>query len=164
MRLVRRAACLFALTTALAAAVAAPLPLPIAEAAIEAPLTPAAQYYGSGWGSPYWGPGYGYSAPYVGSAGYPYYRYGSYYGSAYGLPYPVPPSFGAYYSDGFAPWAPFLSGGSVPPYSSAGGVALGGDYAGGYVAPLGRCLYSNLAGIGGSWTDPQSYGYYAPFC
>src|SRR5262249_40242360 len=135
-----------------------------AQAAVESPLTASAQYYGAGWGSPYGAPGYAYTTPSAGSPGSPSYRYGAYYASAYGLPYPVPASSGAYYGDSFGPSAPVYSGGSVSFYSSAGGVAFGGDYAAGYVAPRGRCLYTALAGIGGSWTDPQSYGYFAPFC
>jgi hypothetical protein len=119
-----------------------------------------AQYYG-GWGGwPGWG-GWGgltyaspdWSSPYAGSPGYPYYRYGANYGSAFGLPYPTYPSYGAYYS-----------GPSVPaplPYSSAGGVSFGYGY-GGYGG--GQCFYSAMAGVGGGWSDPQSYGYVAPFC
>ena len=164
MRSIRRAVCSLVLASAVAAAAAATLPLPTAQAAIDAPLAAPAQYYGYGWGSPYWAPGYPYTTPYAGSPGYPYYRYGSYYGSAYGLPYPVAPSYGAYYGDSPAPSAPFAVSGAVPYYSSAGGVTFGGDYGAGYFAPLGRCLYTALAGVGGSWTDPQSYGYYAPFC
>ncbi|HLI27255.1 MAG TPA: hypothetical protein VKZ60_09300 [Chloroflexota bacterium] len=112
------------------------------------------QYYGFGWGGgPVWlgGP------PYVGSPTYPYYRYGPYYGSAFGLPYPVyPPSGAVAGGDAYGP--------PYPLYESAGGVAFGGDYAAGGWAPVGRCMYSALAGIGGSWYDPPSYGYYAPFC
>jgi hypothetical protein len=114
-----------------------------------------AQYFGpSGWPGGYYF-GSGFTSPYAGSPGYPYYRYGASYGSAYGLPYPTYPSYGAYY------------GGSVstayPSYSSAGGVAFG-DTWGGYYPSVGRCIYSASAGYGGSWTDPLSYGYYAPNC
>jgi hypothetical protein len=142
----------------LAAALAAGL---IALAAPPAEATPAAQFAGYPWGGgPGWPGGFtvyapDFSSPYAGSPGYPYYRYGAYYGSAYGPPYPVYPSFGASYGGPVSPiW---------PSYSSAGGVSFG-DTFGGYYAPVGRCLYSATAGIGGSWTDPQSYGYVAPFC
>ena len=127
-----------------------------AQAAVRPDAAAAAQYYGYSWPSGYGYAGPGYANPYAGSPSYPYYRYGSYYGSAFGPPYPVYPSFGAYYGEGY--------GTQWPAYSSAGGIALGGDYGAGFFAPLGRCVYSALAGVGGSWTDPQSYGYYAPLC
>jgi hypothetical protein len=158
----RRAIVAAAIAGLLAVALLAAAPVPPAWAAAEPPGAAPAQYYGHGWGgAPWWSGGVVYvspslTAPYAGSPGYPYYRYGPYYGSAFGLPYQVYPSFGAYYNDGASPiW---------PGYSSAGGISFGGDYGIGYVAPFGRCLYSAMAGIGGSWTDPQSYGYYAPFC
>jgi hypothetical protein len=162
MRALRRATWSFALVGSLAVG-AVLLAVPPAQAAVDPPGPSPAQYYGSSWGGvPIWPssgfgyvwPSYSYTSPYAGSPGYPYYRYGSYYGSAYGLPYPVAPNFGAYYGDsnvgGGVPW---------PFYPSAGGVSFGD-----FFSPIGRCLYTGLAGIGGSSTDPQSYGYFAPFC
>jgi hypothetical protein len=140
------------------AAFAAGLTVDPAALAVRSAASGPAQFFGGPWGgSPFGGGGFVYYAPdfnvpYAGSPGYPYYRYGSYYGSAYGLPYPVPPSYGAYYGGSVSP--------AWPSYSSAGGVALGD----GGLAPFGRCIYSALAGVGGSWSDPQSYGYVAPFC
>lgn len=129
------------------------LALPIGPAAAAEPGRPLAQYYGFTWvGWPAWFAG----PPHAGSVAYPYYRYGPYYASALGAPYPLFPSGGTHAAE---PWGP-----PYPLYPSAGGVALGGDYAAGGWAPLGRCTYSALAGIGGSWYDPPSLGYYAPFC
>ena len=126
-----------------------------ARAATLPPVAPTAQFFGPPvWpGGFYFGPDF--TSPYAGSPGYPYYRYGGYYGSAYGLPYPTYPSYGAYYGG--------TASTVYPGYSSAGGVAFGDSW-GGYFSTFGRCLYSASAGYGGSWTDPSSYGYYAPYC
>ncbi len=126
-----------------------------AQAATAPPTGAPAQYFGpAGWpGGYYFGPDF--TSPYAGSPGYPYYRYGGYYGSAYGLPYPTYPSYGAYYG------GPVST--TYPSYSSAGGVEFGGWWDGYYPA-FGRCLYDASAGYGGSWSDPSSYGYYAPAC
>ncbi len=147
----RATVCAVALSAVLAAGALASGAEPAA--AMLLPDRALAQYYGYPWGGLFVWPT---AAPYAGSPTYPYYRYGPYYGSAYGLPYPVYPPSGTYYGEAYGP--------AYPLYESAGGVVFGGDYAAGYWAPVGRCLYSALAGIGGSWYDPQSYGYYAPFC
>ncbi|SRR5579884_1874690 len=150
MTRIRRLACATALAAALVAAVTA-LPAPRAEAAAGPAAAAPAQYYGYPWGGvPGWPGGFVYygpdfTSPYAGSPGYPYYRYGPYYGNAYGLPYPAYPSYDPYSGGVYGP--------GYPSYSSAGGVTFGG-----------RCLYTASAGYGGSWTDPQSYGYLAPFC
>ncbi len=161
MQHLSRAARVLALVAALVAASTAALAVPSAEAAAGPPTTAPAQLYGYPWGGIPIGPGGAYlapafSSPYSGSPGYPYYRYGGYYGSAYGFPYPIYPDYGAYYGGAY--------GTQYPSYSSAGGVALGGVDGAGYFAPLGLCMYSASAGYGGSWSDPTSYGYYAPFC
>jgi hypothetical protein len=131
-----------------------------ARASAEPPASVPAQFYGSPWGGGPWWPGgfaSGWGSPYAGSPDYPYYRVGPYYGSSYGLPYPVSPRPVAYpyYTETY---------GSSYPYPSAGGVAFSYSDDAGFYAPVGRCVYSSLAGIGGSWSDPPSYGYYAPFC
>jgi hypothetical protein len=142
------------LAAVLVAAGLTALPAPPADAA------PQAQFSGYPWGGGYgWPGGYtffapDYTSPYAGSPGYPYYRYGASYGTAYGPLYPVYPSFGGYY--GGPPSTIW------PSYSSAGGVGFGDTFGSGYYS--GRCLYSASAGYGGSWTDPSSYGYLAPFC
>jgi hypothetical protein len=139
----------------------AALPIGHVLAAADGPTgTGFAQFAGYPWGGggfwpggfPLFGPDV--ANPYLGSPGYPYYRYGPYYGNAYGLPYPVYPSVAPLVVEPYGP--------PGPAYPSAGGVAVGSDWWwGGYQA---RCLYSSLAGIGGSWNDPPSYGYFAPFC
>jgi hypothetical protein len=162
MRYPRRATCAIGLVVALATAGFAALPTPRAEAAAGPTATAPAQFYGSPWGgAPFWPGGFGYftpdfGPPYAGSPGYPYYRYGAYYGNGFGFAYPIYPSSGAYYGSTY--------GTSYPYYTSAGGVSFGGDSGFGYFTPLGRCLYSASAGYGGSWSDPLSYGYLAPFC
>jgi len=125
-----------------------------------AAAAPSAQFSGYPWGGgPIWPGGFpvfapDYTSPYAGSPGYPYYRYGGYYGSAYGPPYPAYPSFGGYYGG--------VPNTMYPSYSSAGGVAFGDTFGSGYYT--GRCLYAASAGYGGGWSDPSSYGYFAPFC
>lgn len=134
-----------ALATALVLGALAP-PSALAAAA---PSRPPAQYYGFTWaGWPVWFAG----PPHAGGVAYPSYRYGPYYGSAVGLPYPASPLGGEAY------------GPPYPLYPSAGSLAFGGDYAAGGWAPVGRCTFAALAGLGGSWYDPPSLGYYAPFC
>ena len=164
MGYLRRVVYSIGLAAALVAAAASALPAPRAEATAGPPASSPAQYYGYPWGGvagwpggfAYFGPDF--TSPYAGSPGYPYYRYGAYYGSALGPPYPVSPGYsapyGASYGGSYGPSYPF--------YSSAGGVALGDGWGG--FAPLGRCLYTASAGYGGSWSDPLSYGYVAPFC
>jgi hypothetical protein len=127
----------------------------VAQGASVPPSAAPAQLFGPpGWpGGFYFGPDF--TSPYAGSPGYPYYRYGAYYGSAYGAPYPIYPGYGAYYGGAV--------GAAYPSYSSAGGVVFGDSW-GGYYPAVGRCLYGASAGYGGSWTDPSSYGYYAPYC
>jgi len=125
------------------------------QAATLVPTPAPAQFYGpSGWPGGFYA-GAGLFSPYAGSASYPYYRYGAAYGSAFGLPYPTYQSSGAYYG------GPVST--AYPSYSSAGGVLYGESW-GGYYPSFGRCIYSASAGYGGSWTDPLSYGYYAPDC
>ncbi len=162
MRSLRRAIPSLAFAVALVAAAAVALPVPAAQEAV-APSDPVlGQFIGYPWGGfPIWPVGWTYfgldfTSPYAGSPGYPYYRYGPYYGSAYGLPYPIYPSLGGDYTSTVGTLYPF--------YPSAGGVAFGTEAGAGYSAPLGRCLYAASAGYGGSWYDPPSYGYYAPFC
>jgi hypothetical protein len=142
-----------------AASVAAPTGR-TAEAAVGPPSAAPGQFYGLPWGGgPLWpGPpiyfGPDFTSPYQGSPGYPYYRYGAAYGNTYGTPYYANPGTGAYYGGAASAW--------YPSYSSAGGIAFG-DYSGGY-GTVGRCLYGASAGYGGSWSDPLSYGYVAPYC
>ena len=136
---------------------------PVASAAGAPPATSPAQVFGPPvWpGGFYFGPDL--SSPYLGSPGYPYYRYGASYGSAFGLPYPTYSSPGAYYGGPGAYYGSAVSP-SYPSYSSAGGVVFGDTWGSGYYPTFGRCLYSTSAGYGGSWSDPSSYGYYAPYC
>jgi hypothetical protein len=131
--------------------------VPSADAAAVPPAAPPAQFFGP----PLW-PGGFYSgpdltSPYVGSPGYPYYRYGAGYASAFAPPYSTTRGYGAYYYDGPAVTA-------YPSYSSAGGVMFGDTWGSSYYPTVGRCLYGASAGYGGSWSDPSSYGYYAPYC
>ncbi len=147
--------CLTALALATAVIGLGSLLAPGAAQAATTPPAAAAQFFGPPvWpGGFYFGPDFG--SPYAGSPAYPYYRYGAYYGSAYGLPYPTYPGYGAYYYD--------VPSTAYPSYGSAGGVVFGDSW-GGYYPTFGRCLYGASAGYGGSWTDPSSYGYYAPYC
>jgi hypothetical protein len=143
----------FALASILATGLLVPR---IAIAAVTPPASAPAQYFGPPvWPSPF-GFGADSGSPYVGSPGYPYYRYGASYGNAFGAPYPAYPSHGDYYGGAAAT--------VYPSYSSAGGVMFNDTFGTGYYAPVGRCVYSAGAGYGGSWTDPSSYGYYAPSC
>jgi hypothetical protein len=160
MRLKRYIGCAVRLATLLAGVGATALLASPTSATAGTTATVPAQYPGYPWGgAPGWPPGSSspsWTSPYAGSPGYPYYRRGAYYGSAYGLPYPRSANPGAYSSDTYGPAYPF--------YPSAGGVAFGyGDDAG-FFTPQARCLYSAIAGIGGSWYDPPTYGYYAPSC
>ena len=161
MRGLRRATCSLALAGVLIAAGGVSLPVPAAHAAVGPPDVIPAQYHGYGWGGvPFWPGGFAYfgpdfTSPYAGNPGYPYYRRGGYYSSGYGLPYPVYPSYEAYYGPSYGPSYPF--------YSSAGGVWFGTSDSGPFPS-FGRCFYTAMAGIGGSWYDPPSYGVYAPFC
>jgi hypothetical protein len=147
------------LAAAIVAVGVAAQPAPTAQASAGPPATVPAQLPGYPWGGVagwpggfvYFGPDF--TSPYAGNPGYPYYRYGASYGSAFGPPYPVAPTYSPYYGGSY--------GAGYPAYSSAGGVSLGDA---GYSVPFGRCLYSSTAGIGGSWSDPLSYGYLAPFC
>ena len=130
---------------------------PPAGAAVTPHAAPPAQLFGPpGWASGfYFGPEFT-GPPYVGSPAYPYYRYGAGYGSAFGPSYSTYRGLGAYYGGS--------AGSLYPSYSSAGGVMFGDTWGSGYYPTVGRCLYGASAGYGGGWTDPSSYGYYAPFC
>jgi hypothetical protein len=159
MRLIRATGGAVPLAILLAGLGAAAL-LAVPTPAIAGPIsTIPAQYSGYPWGgAPGWTQGYAspsWAIPYAGSPGYPYYQRGAYYGSGYRLAYPTSPYPGAYFGDTYGPAYPY--------YQSAGGVTFGSGDGTGF-ASQGRCLYSALAGIGGSWYDPPTYGAYAPWC